>query len=313
MTDAAMAENLSDTVCILLSCYGEAPYLEDFLNSLRRQTAKNWRIFARCDGPVSERAKQLLRDLPELELLPDETHLGVPASYRELLRRAPDCRRYMFADQDDVWLPEKIGVSVTAIREAEADSPGRPILVHSDLRITDVRLAPVAESLAAYQSLDPKRCRLQDLMVQNNVTGCTMIFNRELRELAADIPPEAICHDWYLAMIAAAFGRIAYLPRPLVLYRQHAANVYGAVSRRQFFRHGLSRRELHRKLALTQDQAAGFLRQFRARLSPEQIETLSAWSSLPDQKSYFRRLFSVWRHGFRKNDLVRTFGMWWAL
>ena len=62
----------------------------------------------------------------------------------------------------------------------------------------------------------------------------------------------------------------------------------------------------------TQLQAAAFRRQFAAHLLPEQSDMLTAWSSNIDEKSYLRRLNTIIRNGFCKNDFLRTLGLWFA-
>ena len=71
---------------------------------------------------------------------------------------------------------------------------------------------------------------LPQLLVQNNVTGCTCLMNAALRRLVAEhAQAERIfMHDWFIALTAAAFGRIVFVDAPLVDYRQHGRNVLGA-------------------------------------------------------------------------------------
>ena len=63
---------------------------------------------------------------------------------------------------------------------------------------------------------------------------------------------------------------------------------------------------------MTQRQAEAFLNQFRSNLSDDQARLLEDWSRCQSESSYFTRLGTVWRHDFRKNDWLRTLGLWWA-
>jgi hypothetical protein len=63
-------------------------------------------------------------------------------------------------------------------------------------------------------------------------TGATIVFRRALLRYAAPFPGEWL-HDEWLAIIAAAVGRVDVLEEPLIDYRQHAANQIGA--RRETF------------------------------------------------------------------------------
>ena len=301
-------------VSVLLSVHGDSIFLKDFLDSLANQSFMDFVLVCRFDGAPSPAIQSLVSDFPSAVVLPDQTHYNVVSSYQRLLEAAAEKSTpyFMFADQDDVWHPDKIARSVQAIKAAESGRPsGGPVLVHSDLRVVDEHLKQIAPSLIRYQSLNPARVSLADLMIQNNVTGCTTIFNRALASLAR-IPEEAICHDWYLALTAAAFGKIVFLPESTVDYRQHKDNVYGAVPRKGLLRHFFQREHLHERVRLTQRQAGAFLKHFRANLSTDQARLLEDWSSCLTESSYLRRLGTVWRHGFRKNDWLRTLGLWWA-
>jgi hypothetical protein len=54
------------------------------------------------------------------------------------------------------------------------------------------------------------------------------MINRSLLNIAPRVPETAIMHDWYLAVVAAACGKVLYINEPLILYRQHGDNTIGA-------------------------------------------------------------------------------------
>ena len=300
------------SVSVLLSLFGDAGFLPGLMQSLQAQSCQDFQLVYRVDGHADFDGR-CMQSLPEVIRLKDQAHCGVVLSYSRLIADAPDSRWYMLADQDDFWHPDKIEKSIIAMQNAEKTwGQDVPLLIHSDLRIVRADLTEIAPSMMRYQALDPRRSSLKDLMVQNNVTGCTVMFNRALRDMAS-IPAEALCHDWYLALIAAAFGQIGFLPDALVDYRQHSANVYGAVARRKLLTDPRRRNALRERLQLTQKQAKVFLEQFREQLSDRQISTLEAWSRNLEEPSYCKRLFNTWRGGFAKNDRLRTIGMWFVL
>lgn len=305
---------MSSEITILLSVYKKAPFLEEFLKSLEQQTNRNFRLLCRFDDPENnEPNKNILRKYGFAEILEDESHLGVVNTYNRLLRSAADAPYIMFADQDDIWHPDKIELSLDRIKQAEAEfSAETPILCHSDLRVVSEDLREISPSFMKFQSLDSSRRKFRELLIQNNVTGCTVIINRAMADLV-DFPEEAICHDWYLALIASAFGKIFFTDRATIDYRQHSGNCYGAVPRKKLLSGVLARRELRNRLLLTQRQAGAFLKQFEPKLPPAERELLSAWSTLPDKKFWIARLFTVWKYHIAKNDLLRTLGLWWAV
>lgn len=245
------------------------------------------------------------------KVLNGDEHLGVTVSYWELLKHST-AEYTMFADQDDVWHANKIAVTLDAMRKQE-DIHGKktPLLVHTDLQICDKKLNVLHKSFIRFQALNPNLTQLRHLMIQNNVTGCTMMINKALKQLLRPFPAEAICHDWYIALVAASFGKVFFLPEATVDYRQHDTNVFGAKGRRpQKMHHDV----LRKRLTKTQRQAGAFAWQYADLLSKEQTDLLLAWADCETESSYIKKLKQVvLKYRLRKNDLIRTAGLLWAL
>ena len=103
-----------------------------------------------------------------------------------------------------------------------------PVLAHTDLVVVDENLHTIAPSFWSYSNLNPYcGSRLNRLLIQNVVTGSATMINRALARLASPIPQGAVLHDWWLALVASALGRIEAIPEKTVLYRQHGRNCAG--------------------------------------------------------------------------------------
>jgi glycosyltransferase involved in cell wall biosynthesis len=214
-------------VQVLLACYQGERYLRDQLDSLLNQSYNDFTILARDDGSTDQTLSILedyARRFPnKLEIIRISGRLGVIGNFNALLE-ASTADYIFFADQDDVWEPSKILVSLNAMQET-----GLPLLLHTDLKIVDRDLHQLHDSFWSYSQFDPdKGNALNRLLVQNVVTGCTMGINKELKDLATPIPKEAIMHDWWLALVAACVGKVIALPEKTIMYRQHEDNVLGA-------------------------------------------------------------------------------------
>lgn len=229
------------SLAILLStCNGER-FLAEQLDSLLRQTRQDFIVVARDDGS-SDGSRAVLeayaaRHPDRFHLLPrDSVNRGACASFALLmetvLERGPELGLesawMMFCDQDDIWLEDKIERQTKLMRETEAGDPSLPVLVHSDLKVVSFDNQPVAPSFAAFQGLDVRRNRFTEMAVSNLVTGCTALINEALARRALPMSADAIMHDWWLALTASAFGKVAYMEQPTVRYRQHDANTIGA-------------------------------------------------------------------------------------
>ena len=217
---------------VVLPTYNGAPYLEAQLASIQSQTLCPKRIFIRDDGS-NDGTSSLISDLQRrygawLQVLPSDGNLGCSANVN-LLLEATSAPYVALADQDDLWLPQKLEQSLTLMQQLEATyGVNTPLLVHSDLDLVDSHAQPLGSRYMQCQRLDPRRTDPMDLALTNVVTGCTTLLNRSLLQKALPIPVDALMHDWWLALVASSFGQIALVEKPGVLYRQHRSNLLGA-------------------------------------------------------------------------------------
>ncbi len=305
---------------ILLATHNGERYLGDFIASLARQSYRDFQLIAIDDASSDGSAGKLRGLCAEYRvrlgnLEESAAHRGIVDAYDALVQSSRS--QYLcFADQDDTWHPEKLERMLKRMRENEARHGGDvPLLIHSDLRVCDRNLFPVHESFVHYQRLSPENCALNRILVQNSVTGCAAMFNRALADLIAGFPAEAIFHDWFTAITAAAFGVIDYIPEPLVQYRQHGGNHLGAVRYGwNYFRRsaGGGRESLHGQLVRTQRQAYGFYKKNEARLSPAQREIILGWADI-DRKGFWKKRLIALKGCYVKNTLSRTVGLLWTL
>jgi len=134
----------------------------------------------------------------------------------------------MLSDQDDIWLPEKIEVSIDKIRQLEKEFGAVPLLVFSDKEIVDEKLQSISPSYFKLKDIAKDwYIKLEQLCQQNVASGCTMIFNRALLTKAMPIPEQAYMHDWWLALVANKCGKLALIDKALIKYRQHDNNSIG--------------------------------------------------------------------------------------
>jgi glycosyltransferase involved in cell wall biosynthesis len=225
-------ENVTN-ITICLATYNGAEYLKEQIESILAQSCGGWQLMIRDDGST-DNTIGIIRAYgfayPDKIRLIDENgpHLGATLNFGRLLESA-DSDYIMFCDQDDVWLGDKIQLTLDAMRSTEERYPEMPILVHTDLTVVDDKLNTISDSLWNYQRLfpdigdDPKK-----IMAQNVVTGCTMMINKRAKEISIPVVAEAIMYDWWVAIKVASVGKIVHIPTPSILYRQHFNNEIGA-------------------------------------------------------------------------------------
>ncbi len=228
-----------EKVDIILPVYNGAQYIGELLDSILSQTYSGLRIIIRDDGSSDSSMSILhayMMKYPEkIRLLKDNLgNLGVVRNVFEIMKYS-SAHYIMLCDQDDVWFKNKIHTLMKCIKKKEKEHPQLPILIHSEAVITDEQLNIINASFSQYSGLDRRRTQLCNLLQKNVVQGASAIFNRSLLTKANllihdknDTKKTIVYHDLWLAVIAAAFGKIYYYSKPLMYYRQHSKNLVGA-------------------------------------------------------------------------------------
>jgi glycosyltransferase involved in cell wall biosynthesis len=182
------------------------------------------------------------------------------------------------SDQDDVWLPEKISV----LMRERGDHP----IVYSDSALIDDSGKRLGKKLSEIKRLtgfdDPL-----NYVVGGSAPGHAMLVTKEVARAAAPLP-EMIPHDYWLAFVATFFGSLKFIDLPLVYYRQHNSNVFGAVKNA----------ENKKKKKPSSQQKKKYARE-RMRLMYEKCP-----ADLP-QKKIFYQLHNSYEHPSLKNNVLR--------
>ena len=231
-------------IAILLSTYNGTKYLEEQLDSILNQTYSNYVIVARDDGSYDDTIQLLNKYAKKFTdkfhlLEQDLLNLGASDSFSYLIEYVLENKQslglesayMMFCDQDDIWSLEKIHKQIDEMLKVEKQQTGTkpiPVLIHSNLRVVSEEKSLIAESFVHYQGLEIERNRFTNLVISNVVTGCTVFINEALARKAVPVSKEAIMHDWWLSLVASAFGKLVFIDAPLVSYRQHDTNAIGA-------------------------------------------------------------------------------------
>lgn len=211
-------------VAICLASY-EPPgeLLRRQLDSIRAQTHGNWLCLISDDasGPEAfERLSQQVAGDSRFVLSRSPERLGFYGNFERAMSMAPpDAEFVTLCDQDDSWHPDKLARLLDAIGDAQ--------LAYSDASVVneDGRLLQ-----ASYWSeRRNNHTNLASLLLANSVTGAASLFRRELLDDVLPFPPELAdpFHDHWLAVVALALGRIAYVEDPLYDYVQHVDAVIG--------------------------------------------------------------------------------------
>ena len=306
-------------VDILLVTYNGERFVECQIESVLEQMDSGCRLLIRDDGSSDGTLHVLRRFVsrePRRVVLVDDRgpRLGLCANFGRLVEHS-DADYIVFCDQDDVWLPGRISTPLERIQAAEQDAGANtPVLAHTDLVVVNENLETLAPSFWSYINIDPYQgSKLNRLLVQNVVTGCATMINRALLRWAFPIPRSGVpMHNWWLALVASAFGRIETIPAKTVLYRQHSNNHVGADPYDwQYILHFALDVVCHGWVATclrrSQLQAEVFLQRYAANLPPTKRRMLSDFVNLSKTGFLERQLFLV-KHGLFGTSRLRNLG-----
>lgn len=221
---------MKEQIDILLPTYNGEKYIEEQISSILNQTYKNIRLII-SDDCSKDNTINILKKYAEqdnrIKLYLQDSNIGVVKNVEFLLKSVKN-ELYMLADQDDVWLSEKIEKSVEALEKNDAD------LVFGDLKVVDKDLQVIYPSFAKYMLLDKKINKYIDSnklnYLYNCVTGCTILSKKKFIKKILPLPTisKHLIHDHWIGLIVSLNGKMIYMREEYILYRQHGNNEVGA-------------------------------------------------------------------------------------
>lgn len=217
-----------NTVVILLCTYNGAEYLRPQLDSIIAQEYQDWVLHAFDDGSTDNTLAILSEYQRKLGSSKFKIHNGPKKGYAKNFHLA--CRKtaglaqyFAFADQDDVWKPNKLSEAIENLECYQQKS--------ANLYATRTQLIDGNGSVLGFSKRPKKPIKFENAILENVAGGNTMVFNKALAKLFIEIPEntDIISHDWTLyQLVTATGGNFVFSNTPSVLYRQHQLNSVGA-------------------------------------------------------------------------------------
>lgn len=216
-----MNQKQKQHVSIAMATYNGGKYLSQQLYSIIAQTHLPYEIII-VDDCSTDNTREVLSQYSSkydfIKLYFNETNLGVVKTFEYAISLCSG-DFIALADQDDVWFPTKVEELVNNI--------GDNWLIHSDAMLVDSHLQIINASHFAY-SKNKYKWSFVDYLISNNVTGCTMMFKKQLLQYILPFPEGFYIHDHYIALVASYHDKIKLYDKPLIYYRQHGGNTIGA-------------------------------------------------------------------------------------
>lgn len=226
-----MSKDLKKTDCsvslplvgIIMSSYNAEKYVQAQVDSILMQQNVDIRLWIRDDGST-DRTVALLRDRyggDRRVTIECGENLGASESFMTALFSCDlRCDYYGFSDADDVWLPDKTEHSVSLLMQRPASEPAAVV---TRLQVVDQNLSPLG-----YTAIPERGLSFRNALCQTVASGAATTMNRAaFDKLRSARPKFVVMHDAWVYLVITAFGSFSYSERPSLLYRQHAANVFG--------------------------------------------------------------------------------------
>ncbi|MBU1659127.1 glycosyltransferase family 2 protein [bacterium] len=211
-------------VSIALAAYNGEKYLKEQLESIYGQSYSNLEVivFDDCSSDNTVNILEEYRQTKGLKYFVNDTNLGYVKNFEKAIGSCQG-EYIALADQDDIWLENKIETLLKNI--------GDNLLIHSDTSLMDasgnITKLRWKNEIQSHKTFD-------DFLFSNVVTGCSVLMKKELLKRALPFAEGLAYHDWYLALCAARESKICYLNLPLTLYRQHDTQDTGVLTRGRF-------------------------------------------------------------------------------
>ncbi|WP_367237612.1 glycosyltransferase family 2 protein [Pseudomonas sp. Rh2] len=205
-------------VSVVMPLYNAAPYFRNSVESVLRQTYKNWELIVVDDCSTDgsgEEALELSKRDPRIHYLRNAVNSGVAFSRNVALERAVG-RFVAFLDSDDEWLEDKLERQLDfAVRKSSA--------------ITYCSYFRVSEAGNELGVVRPKkRVFYKDMLFRNHIGNLTAMYDR------ARLPSlrfKSVGHEDYLFWVEAiaevGFAELVPSEAPLARYLVRRASLSG--------------------------------------------------------------------------------------
>lgn len=154
---------------------------------------------------------------PALRVFAGQTFRSPVLNFEFVLRQARG-DIIVLADQDDVWLENKLAV----VREYFNREHARPALVVMDAEVVDDMEQVIYPSVLAKLNAGPGFWKN---LYDNRYLGCCMAFSSDLLVRAFPFPKNIPMHDIWLGQLCERIGTTAFIPVVTMKYRKHGGSL----------------------------------------------------------------------------------------
>lgn len=223
-------------ISICIATYNGEKYILEQLQSILHQLSSDDEVIISDDNSTDSTLLKVksIGD-PRIKIFSNKGSSGVVNNFNNaLLKCSGDI--IFIADQDDVWLDNRIAQSVKYLKTYDA------VLVNCS--VTDENLNIIQDS---YFEFNNSGKGFFKNLYRSSYLGCCLALNRRVLDFCLPIPPNLLMfHDWWFGILFEIKFKVYFETEPLILYRRHGATSSntGVASSRRFYEKVHSRFQL---------------------------------------------------------------------
>ncbi len=200
-------------ISVCIPTYNGQEFILQQIESILNQLNENDEIVV-SDDNSTDNTIAILNSLNDvrIKIYYNEGKNGVIYNIENALKKCKGDFIFL-SDQDDIWLENKVEVSLQALQKAT--------LVVSDCHIANHKLEIIQNSFFETNKSHKNKWLA---LTRNPYIGCCMAFKKELLELALPFPKKLPMHDIWLGNVAAFYFNFSFIDNKLIFYRRHDKN-----------------------------------------------------------------------------------------
>jgi glycosyltransferase involved in cell wall biosynthesis len=202
-------------ISVCIATYNGEKYIKEQLDSILPQLKQHDEIII-SDDSSTDNTLQIINSFQDkrIVLLRNQKFQSPIFNFENALKHSTG--EYIFlADQDDVWMPDRLEKSIHLFDESD--------VIVSDCKVVNENLEVLNDSY--FSEVNAKPGLFRNWFRTSPYIGCCMAFKRKVLEMALPFPKNIPMHDFWIAMVSEALFKVKFIYEPLVLYRRHSSNL----------------------------------------------------------------------------------------
>jgi glycosyltransferase involved in cell wall biosynthesis len=207
-----MATSMNN-ISICMAVHNGAEFIKSQIDSILPQLTHTDELIL-SDDASNDTTLDIIRKYNDrrIKLLPSIQFNNPSLNFERTLAHASN-ELIFLADQDDIWLNNKISIMTSALENCD--------LCVCDCRIVDKDLNEIAPS---FFEINNSQSGLVTNFMRNSFIGCCMAFHKKILLKALPFPKGIPMHDLWIGLVAEKYFKVKFIPQILVDHRRHDNN-----------------------------------------------------------------------------------------